>query len=46
MDLIVERIQQHRYPGQYDIIGCVPNVLGADPGDMSLNSTFVLRKLA
>ena len=46
VDLIVERIQQHRYAGQYDIIGCVPNVLGADPADMSINSTFVLRKLA
>ncbi len=46
VDLIVERIQQHRYAGQYDIIGCVPNVLGADPADMSFNSTFVLRKLA
>ena len=46
VDLIVERIQQHRYDGQYDIIGCLPNVLGADPADMSINSTFILRKLA
>jgi hypothetical protein len=46
VDLIDERIQQHRYAGQYDIIGCLPNVLGADPVDMSINSTFVLRKLA
>ena len=45
VDLIVERIQQRRYAGRYDIIGCVPNVLGADPADMSVNSTFVLRKL-
>ena len=39
VDLIVERIQQHRYAGQYDIIGCLPNVLGADPADTSINST-------
>jgi len=30
---------------QYDIIGCLPDVLGADPASMSFNSTFVLRKL-
>ncbi len=46
VDLVVERIQHGRYPGQYDIIGCVPNVLGADPASMELNSTFVLRKRA
>jgi predicted O-methyltransferase YrrM len=46
VDLIVGRIEQHRYPGQYEIIGSVPNVLGADPVDMSINSTFVVRRLA
>jgi predicted O-methyltransferase YrrM len=46
VDLIVERIQRRGYPGQYDVIGCVPNVLGADPADMEMNSTFVLRKRA
>jgi Methyltransferase domain len=45
VDLIVARIRQYRLCRQYDIVGCVPNVLGANPAQMSFNSTFVLRKL-
>jgi predicted O-methyltransferase YrrM len=44
VDLIIERIKARRYPGDYELIGCVPNSLGADPADMEVNSTFILRK--
>jgi predicted O-methyltransferase YrrM len=44
VDLIIDRIAARSYPGDYEPIGCLPNSLRADPADMDVNSTFILRK--
>ena len=44
VDLIVERIRGGQYPGGYELIGCVPNAVGAEPAGIEMNSTFLLRK--
>jgi predicted O-methyltransferase YrrM len=46
VDRIVRRIERRRYRWEYDVIGCVPNALRADPAHMAMNNTVVLRKRA
>ena len=44
VDFIVERMKTGYYPGEYEVIGTLPNSLRADPADMAENSVFIIRK--